>query len=148
VLKEFRQFILRGNVVDLAIAVVIGASFNGVVLSFVTNIITPLISAVGGQPNFGQFSLTIHHSNFNYGLFLNQLISFLLTATVVFFFVVKPINKFLSLVKGDLPTIPVTRDCPECKSDIPLDASRCKYCTSKVKPEASTKEVEAKIANA
>jgi large conductance mechanosensitive channel len=148
VLKDFRQFILRGNVVDLAIAVVIGASFNAVVQSFVRDLMTPLLTIFGNKANFGQLSFTIHHSVFTYGDFLNALVSFLLTAAVVFFFVVQPVNRFMSLVKGDEPTIPTTRDCPECKSDIPVDASRCKYCTSKVKPEETSEEVAAKIANA
>lgn len=145
-LKDFRQFILRGNVVDLAIAVVIGASFNSVVQSFVTNVITPLIAVVGGKPDLAGYALVIHHTVFSYGTFLNQLISFVLTATVVFFFVVQPVNRLMSLVKGDQPTIPTTRACPECKSDIPVDATRCKFCTSKVKPIESTKQLEAKLA--
>jgi large conductance mechanosensitive channel len=148
VLKDFRQFILRGNVVDLAVAVVIGASFNSVVQSLVRDLITPLLTIFGSKANFGQLSFSLHHSVFTYGDFLNSLVSFLLTAAVVFFFVVQPINRLQSLVKGDQPTIPTTRPCPECKSDIPLDATRCKYCTTKVEPKVSTKTLETKIANA
>ncbi len=147
-LKDFRQFILRGNVVDLAVAVVIGASFNSVVQSLVRDLITPLLTIFGSKANFGQLSFSLHHSVFTYGDFLNSLVSFLLTAAVVFFFVVQPINRLQSLVKGDQPTIPTTRPCPECKSDIPLDATRCKYCTTKVEPKVSTKTLETKIANA
>ena len=148
VLKDFRQFILRGNVVDLAVAVVIGASFNAVVQSLVRDLITPLLTIFGSKANFSQLNFTIHHSVFTYGDFLNALVSFILTAAVVFFFVVQPINRLQSLVKGPQPIIDVTRPCPECRSDIPLDASRCKYCTTKVEPKESTKALEAKIANA
>ena len=147
-LKDFRQFILRGNVVDLAVAVVIGASFNSVVQSLVKDLITPLLTIFGSKANFGQLSFTLHHSVFSYGDFLNALVSFLLTAAVVFFFVVQPINRLQSLVKGPQPLVDVTRPCPECRSDIPLDATRCKYCTTKVEAKASSKSVEAKIANA
>ncbi len=147
-LKDFRQFILRGNVVDLAVAVVIGASFNSVVQSLVRDLITPLLTVFGSKANFGQLSFAINHSIFSYGDFLNALVSFLLTASVVFFFVVQPINRLQSLVKGDQPTVPTTRPCPECKSDIPLDATRCKFCTTKVKAIESTKSLEAKIASA
>jgi large conductance mechanosensitive channel len=148
VLKDFRQFILRGNVVDLAVAVVIGASFNSVVQSLVRDLITPLLTIFGSKANFGQLSFTLHHSIFTYGDFLNSLVSFLLTAAVVFFFVVQPINRLQVLVKGNQPTIATTRPCPECRSDIPLDATRCKFCTTKVEAKASTKAVEKKLADA
>jgi large conductance mechanosensitive channel len=148
VLKDFRQFILRGNVVDLAIAVVIGASFNSVVQSLVRDMITPLLAIFGSKANFSQLSFSLGHSVFTYGDFLNSLVSFLLTATVVFFFVVQPVNRLVTLVKGDEPTVPTTRQCPECKSDIPLDASRCKFCTAKVKPEETSEELAARIADA
>ncbi len=147
-LKDFRQFILRGNVVDLAVAVVIGASFNSVVQSLVRDLITPLLTIFGSKANFGQLSFTLHHSIFTYGDFLNSLVSFLLTAAVVFFFVVQPINRLQVLVKGNQPTIATTRPCPECRSDIPLDATRCKFCTTKVEAKASTKAVEKKLADA
>jgi large conductance mechanosensitive channel len=99
-------------------------------------LITPLIAAVGGQPNFGKFSFTINQSIFNYGNFLNLLISFLITATVVFFFVVQPVNRLMLLMKRDEPDKPepTTRPCPECLSDIPKAASRCSFCTAKVAP--------------
>jgi large conductance mechanosensitive channel len=100
VLGEFREFILRGNVVDLAIAVVIGAAFGAVVTSFVANIITPLIAAIGGQPDFSALHFTINGSRFGYGAFINALISFLVIAAVIFFFVVKPLNAFLARRKG------------------------------------------------
>ena len=133
-LKEFRQFILRGNVVDLAIAVVVGAAFNNVVQALVKNIITPLIAAIGGQPDFSKLSFTLHHSIFSYGDFLNALISFLTIALVVFFFVVQPTNRMMRKFKKDDPAEITTRSCPECLSDIALGASRCKFCTAKVVP--------------
>lgn len=133
-LKDFKQFIIRGNVVDLAIAVVVGGAFNGVVQAMVRDLITPLIAAFGGQSDFSKLHFSLRHSVFNYGDFLNLLVSFVLTAVVVFFFVVQPVNRLMRLVKGDTPTEPTTRPCPECKSNIPIDATRCRYCTTKVQP--------------
>ena len=147
-LKDFKQFILRGNVLDLAIAVVIGASFNGVVQALVRDLITPLIAAIGGQHDFNALHFTIRNSVFTYGDFLNTLIGFMITAFVVFFFVVQPMNRLLTAMNRTQPTISTTRDCPECKSEIPLDASRCKYCTAQVKPEMSSAKLDAKVANA
>ena len=147
-LKDFKQFILRGNVLDLAIAVVIGASFNGVVQSMVKDLITPLIASIGGQHDFNALHFTIHNSVFSYGAFLNTLIGFMITAVVVFFFVVQPMNRLLAVMNRAEPTVPTTRDCPECKSEIPQDASRCKYCTAVVKPHMSTAKLDAKVANA
>lgn len=133
-LKEFQQFILRGNVVDLAIAVVVGAAFNNVVQSLVKNVITPLIAAVAGQPDFSKLSFKLHNSIFTYGDFVNSLISFLTIAIVVFFFVVQPMNRMLRKFKKDEPAEITTHECPECLSEIPLKATRCKYCTAKVEP--------------
>ena len=133
-LKEFRDFVLRGNVVELAVAVVIGAAFGAVVASLVENLITPLIGAIGGEPDFGALSFTINDSKFGYGAFLNALISFLLIAAVVFFLVVRPLNKLMDRLKPGKPVDNPTRACPECVSDIPVQARRCAFCTAEVTP--------------
>jgi large conductance mechanosensitive channel len=133
-LKEFRDFILRGNVVDLAVAVVIGAAFGAVVASLVENLITPLIGAIGGEPNFDRLSFTINGSKFGYGEFLNALISFLLIAAVIFFLVVKPLNALMARLMPGKPVDNPTRSCPECVSDIPVQARRCAFCTAEVTP--------------
>lgn len=137
-LKGFKQFLLRGNVVDLAVAVVVGAAFNGVVQSLVKDLITPLIAIfTGNNSDFSKQSFTVHHSVFMYGDFVNALISFLLIAAVVYFFVVSPINRLIQLVnRGKETPDPSTRKCPECMSEIPLEAKRCKYCTAQVPAEA------------
>lgn len=132
-LKDFKKFILRGNVVDLSVAVVVGAAFTGVVNAFVRDLVTPLIAAIGGQPNFGNLAFTINNSRFMYGDFLNVLISFLLVSGVVFFFVIQPINKFVELSnKRKTTDDPSEKKCPECLSEIPKAASRCKFCTAKL----------------
>ena len=131
-LKEFRDFVLRGNVVDLAVAVVIGAAFGAVVSSLVENLITPLIAAIGGQPSFDRLSFEINGAKFGYGAFINALISFLLVSAVIFFLVVKPLNALLARLKPGKPVDNPTRECPECVSDIPVQARRCAFCTSEV----------------
>jgi large conductance mechanosensitive channel len=131
--KDFKKFILRGNVIDLAIAVVIGASFNGVISSLVKDLITPLVAAIGGKPNFTSLYFTIHHSRFYYGDFINSLVSFIILATVIFFLVIQPINKLISLSKKDQLPQEATKSCPECLSVIPLKATRCAFCTAKLK---------------
>jgi large conductance mechanosensitive channel len=141
VFRNFRQFLVRGNAVDLAIAVVIGASFTGVVNALVKDIITPLIGAIGGQPNFSGMHFTLHRSIFAYGDFLNTAFSFVLTAAVIYFFVVVPINRLISLVHRQPTASPTTRHCPECLSEIPLEASRCMYCTAKVEPKKAPKDI-------
>ncbi|HUC78714.1 MAG TPA: large conductance mechanosensitive channel protein MscL [Candidatus Saccharimonadales bacterium] len=134
-LKDFKKFILRGNAVDLAIAVVIGAAFGTIVTSLVKDLITPLIGAIGGKPDFSSLSFSINHSKFLYGDFINALVSFLLIASAVFFFVIQPINKFQNLVaKRKTPEDPIDRKCPECLSNIPKAASRCMFCTAKINP--------------
>jgi large conductance mechanosensitive channel len=133
-LKEFKQFILRGNVIDLAVAVVVGAAFTAVIAAMVKDLITPLIGAIIGQPNFSSLTFTVHHSKFNYGSFLNALISFLIIATVVFFAVVIPLThllKRLNVLPTEKPK-PATRACPECLSDVPEQARRCAFCTSEI----------------
>jgi large conductance mechanosensitive channel len=133
--KDFKKFILRGNVVDLAVAVVIGAAFGAIVTALVKDLVTPLIAAIGGQPDFSNLTFTIHKSEFKYGDFINAVISFLLISSVIFFFVVQPLNKLMShLSPHEDVNEPSERECPECKSAIPAAASRCKFCTSKVAP--------------
>lgn len=132
-LKDFKKFILRGNVVDLAVAVVIGAAFTGVINAFVKDLVTPLIAAVGGQPDFSSLSFTINGSKFMYGDFLNVAISFVLVAAVVFFFVIQPINKLTEYSnRNKTPEDPTEKKCPECLSEIPKAAKRCKFCTAKI----------------
>ena len=132
-LRDFKAFILRGNVVDLAVGVVIGAAFGAVVTSFVANIITPILS-IPGKSNFSSLHFTIRSSVFNYGAFLNALISFLLIATAVFFFVVVPVNKLMAKRKTEPDVDATTRECPECLSSIPTAATRCAFCTTEVQP--------------
>lgn len=133
--KDFKQFILRGNVVDLAVAVVIGAAFGAIVTALVKDLVTPLIAAIGGQPDFSGLSFTINNSRFLYGDFINAIVSFLLIAAVIFFFVVQPLNKFMTHLKpSDEIEAPAERKCPECLSGIPAAAKRCKYCTALSKP--------------
>ena len=135
-LSDFKKFILRGNVVDLAVAVVIGAAFTAVVTAFVKDFVTPLIGAIFGQQDFSNLTFTLNHSQFNYGAFINALLSFLIVATVVFFAVVLPLNmlmKRLNLLPKEEPE-PETRPCPQCLSDIPVAAQRCAFCTSEVTP--------------
>ena len=132
-LKEFKQFIMKGNVVDLAIGVVIGVAFGAVVTGFVKDIITPLIGAIVKKPDFSSLTFTINHSKFLYGDFINLLISFLLLSTVIFFFVVKPINKLIERATlNKTSENPTEKKCPQCLGVIPKDALRCMYCTSKV----------------
>jgi large conductance mechanosensitive channel len=136
-INDFKKFILRGNVVDLAVAVVVGAAFNSVIQDIVKDLITPLIAAIGGKPNFANLSFKLHDSTFMYGDVLNAFISFLIIACVIFFFVVQPINKLQSLAnRSKKPEEPTDRKCPECLSTIPKAASRCAFCTAKVKPLA------------
>jgi len=132
-IKEFRDFVLRGNVIDLAVAVVIGAAFGAVVTAAVEDFITPLIAAIGGQPDFSTLDFSINDSSFKYGHFINALISFLIVAAVIFFFVVKPMNILLArMQRPDAPEPVNVKKCPECLSDIPLAARRCAFCTSDV----------------
>ncbi len=132
-LKGFRDFILRGNIVDLAVAVVIGGAFGQIVTALVKDIITPLIGAFGGTPDFSGFYFTINGSKFMIGDFINALVSFLIIAGVIYFFVVVPMNKLLAKVKRDEKVDPTEKACSECLSMIPLKATRCKFCTSVVK---------------
>lgn len=132
-LKEFRQFVLRGNVVDLAVAVVIGVAFGAVVTALVTDLITPLVAAIFGKPSFAGLSFTINKSTFLYGAFINAVFSFLVVAAAIFFLVVKPLNALAARQAARAPeAAATTRECPECLSEIPIAAHRCAYCTSPV----------------
>jgi large conductance mechanosensitive channel len=130
--KGFKQFLLRGNVVDLAVGVVIGAAFGAVVNSFVKDLLTPLIAATVGKPNFSYLVLEINGAKVTYGDFLNALISFLLIAFAVYFFIVLPVNALMSRAKNEPPPDPTSKKCPECLSEIPLDARKCAHCCSQL----------------
>lgn len=128
---EFKKFILRGSVIDLAVGVVVGAAFNGVVQALVKDILTPFIAAIAKAPDFSGLAFTINGSKFMYGDFINTLISFLLVATSVFFFVVKPMNVLASRGKKETGA-PTTKKCVECLSEIPVEAKRCAHCAQAV----------------
>ncbi len=132
IIKEFKQFLLRGNVVDLAVGVVIGAAFGTVVTALVKDFLTPLIAAIARVPDFSGLAFTINGSRFMYGDLINALISFVLVAVAVFFFVVKPINLLISRSRREPPPDPTTKKCSECLSEIPIDAKRCSHCTQLV----------------
>lgn len=133
-LSDFKKFVLRGNVVDLAVAIVVGLAFTAMVTAFVKSFITPLIAAIFGKIDFSSLYFTVNHSRFTYGSFIDALISFLIIATVVFFAVVLPLNalmKRLNLLPKEEPE-PETRECPQCLSEIPVAAHRCAFCTSEL----------------
>jgi len=130
ILNDFKAFLLRGNVVDLAIAVVIGTAFGAVVTALVEDLVTPLIAAVGGQPDFAALDFTVNGSRFLYGDFINKVMTFITIAAVVFFFVVMPVNALLARSRKEPPADPTTKRCPECLSEIPLEAKRCAFCTT------------------
>ncbi len=127
-MKGFKDFIMRGNVIDLAVAIVIGTAFAALVGSLVADILTPVIAAIIGKPDFSNLAFTINGSRFTYGNFINALITFISVAGAVYFFVIVPLEKAQSLRGGD-PDL-ATRDCPECLSEIPAKARRCAHCTS------------------
>lgn len=131
-MSGFKKFLMQGNVLDLAVAVVIGAAFNSIVNSFVTNLLTPLISAFGGLPDFSTLKFTVGRSNFRYGEFINAAISFLLIATVVYFLIVKPYTHYRNRVATREEI--THRSCPECLSHIPNAATRCAHCCAEVAP--------------
>jgi large conductance mechanosensitive channel len=132
VVNEFKAFILRGNVVDLAVAVVIGAAFGAVVVAFVEDLVTPLIGAIFGQPDFSGLDFTINDSTFRYGDFINKVITFLTIATAIFFLVVLPMNTLRARATSEPPPDPSIKKCPECLSDIPAEARRCAFCTTEL----------------
>jgi large conductance mechanosensitive channel len=131
--NDFKKFLLRGNLLDLAVAVVVGVAFTALVNALVADVITPLIAAAVGKRNFANLSFTIHGSHFDYGAFFNALLSFILVASVVFFLVVKPASHLMDRL-GLTPQEEPMRDCPECLSKVPQAASRCAYCTSALTP--------------
>jgi large conductance mechanosensitive channel len=137
-LSGFKQFILRGNAVDLAVGVVIGAAFGSVVTALTKDLLTPLIAAVVGKPDFSAISFTIGKTVFPIGDFINAAVSFLLIAAAVYFFVVTPINALISRMrKAPAPADPTTKKCPECLSEIPIDARRCAHCAQPVLGKAA-----------
>ena len=130
-LTGFKQFMLRGNVLDLAVAVVMGAAFGAVVAALVKDLITPLIAAIVGKPDFSAIEFTVNGSKFPIGDFINALVSFILVGTAVYFLVVLPVNKLLARMRrGEAAPDPTTKKCPECLSDVPIAARRCAFCTS------------------
>jgi large conductance mechanosensitive channel len=138
-MSGFRKFLFRGNLIDLAVAVVIGVAFNAVVQALIADIITPLIAAIGGKPNFGTLSFTVNKSHFLYGSFFNALISFVIIAAVVYYLVVSPATRLMELTTRKKEA--TERECPECLSSIPIKAKRCMYCTAEVPPVAPPQQV-------
>ena len=137
-LKGFKQFIMRGNVMDLAVAVVIGGAFGDVVKAFVNAILSPLIAAIVGKPDFSAFNVTIHRSVISYGVFLNALIAFLLVAAAIYFFMIAPMNAWKArAARNAVPADPTSKKCPECLSEIPIAARRCAFCASVVTTSAT-----------
>ena len=126
----FKQFLLRGNVVDLAVGVVIGAAFGSVVTAFTKDLLTPLIAAIAGKPDFSAIQFTINNSKFPVGDFVNAVVSFVIIATAVYYLVVLPVNALVSRARKEPPADPTTKKCPECISEIPITAKRCAFCTS------------------
>ena len=128
----FKQFLLRGNVVDMAVGVVVGAAFGAVVTAFTKDLLTPLIAAVAGKPDFSAIKFTVNGSAFLLGDFINALVAFLIVASAVYYMVVLPINALVSRARKEPPADPATKKCPECLSEIPFQAKRCAFCTSAV----------------
>jgi large conductance mechanosensitive channel len=129
----FKQFLLRGNVVDLAVGVVIGAAFGAVVTAFTKDLLTPMIAAVAGKPDFSAIQFEVNSSKFLIGDFINAIVSFLIIAAAVYYMVVLPVNALVSRARKEPPADPTTKKCPECISEIPIQATRCAFCTSPVK---------------
>lgn len=130
--EGFKTFILKGNVVDMAVGVVIGASFSGVVTALVKSLITPFIGAFGGVPDFSGLFFTVNNSKFMIGDFINALLSFVIVASVIYFFVVIPMNRVMAKLQKKTEAAPTDKTCPECLSKIPVKARRCKWCTAVV----------------
>jgi large conductance mechanosensitive channel len=133
-LRDFKQFLLRGNVVDLAVAVVVGTAFTAVVQALVRDLLTPIIALIFGKPDFQGLTFTINNSHFLYGDFINFLVTFVTVSAAVFFFVVLPVNALMSRRKVEPPIDETLRDCPECLSEIPVRATRCAFCTAQIGP--------------
>lgn len=136
-LLGFKKFLLRGNVVDMAVGIVVGAAFGTVVNGLVKDLLTPLIAAIVKAPDFSNLSFTFNNSKFLYGDFVNAVVSFLIVAAAVYFFVVLPINALIARVYPQQATEPTTQPCPECLSDIPVHARRCKFCSQPVAPQSA-----------
>ena len=136
-LRDFKEFVLKGDVVALAVAVIIATAFGALIAAFVANIITPLIAAIGGKTNFGNLAFTINGSRFAYGDFLNAALTFVIVAAVMFFLVIKPVNVLLDAMQTEPEVDSPTRPCPECLSQIPRAASRCAFCTTEVAAESA-----------
>lgn len=143
-LKGFKTFLLRGNVVDLAVAVVIGAAFGAVVAALVKDLLTPLIAAMVGQPDFSAIVFTVNGSKFLIGDFINAVLAFVLVAAAIYFFVVMPLNAMEERRRrGKAPADPTTKQCPECLSEVPVAAMRCAFCTQPLQPLAGARSTEA-----
>jgi large conductance mechanosensitive channel len=142
-LKGFKSFLFRGNLIDLAVAVVIGVAFNAVIQALIADVITPIIAAIGGKPNFGSLAFTVNHSTFRYGAFINALLSFVIIAAVVYFLVVSPAARVMALASRNKEA--TERDCPECLSAIPVAATRCKFCTAAVPPAGRAPAAPARL---
>jgi large conductance mechanosensitive channel len=132
-LNDFKQFLLRGSFVDTAVALVMALAVFAVVTALITDLITPIIAAMAGKPDFSALTFEINKSTFRYGDFLNALITFFLTAAAMFFFIVVPMNALIARSRKEPPADPTTRKCPECMSEIPVDARRCAFCASEVR---------------
>jgi len=134
--RGFRQFLFRGNLIDLAVAVVIGVAFNALVQALIADIITPLIAAIGGKPNFASLSFTVNKSHFLYGSFINAVLSFVIIAAVIYYLIVGPSDRLMAIRNRNKEA--TERDCPECLQSIPINATRCMYCTAQVPPVGQT----------
>jgi len=130
-MNGFKKFLMRGNVIDLAVAVVMGAAFGVVITELVKDLITPLIAAIVGKPDFSAIQFTVNNSKFMIGNFINALVAFILIAIAVYFFIVLPMNSLMARMhRGEVPPDPTVKKCPECLSDVPIAARRCAFCTS------------------
>jgi large conductance mechanosensitive channel len=129
-MRGFKAFLLRGNVVDLAVAVVVGVAFGTVVTALVKDLVTPLIAALGGKPDFASFYFTVNNAKFLYGDFIDAVLAFIIIAAVIYFFVVVPVNAVIERSRKEPPADPTTKKCPECLSEIPIAARRCAFCAS------------------
>ncbi|KPK46730.1 MAG: mechanosensitive ion channel protein MscL [Dehalococcoidia bacterium SM23_28_2] len=132
--SDFKQFLLRGNFIDMAVALVMALAVFAVVTALIEDLITPIIAAIAGEPDFSALTFEINKSTFRYGDFINALITFIFTAAAVFFFIVVPTNALIARSRTEPPADPTTRKCPECLSEIPVEARRCSFCTSQVPP--------------
>ncbi len=139
-MKGFRQFLLRGNVIDLAVGVVMGVAFGALITSLVKDLLTPLIAAIVGQPDFSALTFTINNSKFTYGSFLNALLSFILVGAAIYYFVVLPTNALIARSRTEAPADPTTKKCSECLSEIPIGARRCAFCTAVLVQSADVRE--------